>query len=144
MTKGTPVAVYWDSSSILSALFKDSHSKEAMSWYRKNGIHLISTLSHNEVCAVISRIKSEKRLSDILTDVAFKALKTGPWRNLNIGPEWEKLEALSLKWLLSGAHLWHLATAITLKKQIPELTLLTFDDSLRTAAEGEGLLALFS
>ena len=141
MTKMAPVAVYWDSSSILSALFKDSHSKEAMNWFRKNGVHLISTLSHNEVCAVISRIKREKLLADILTDVAFKALKTGPWRYLNIGPEWEKLKALSLKWSLSGTHLWHLATAITLKKQIPELTLLTFDSRLRIAAEGEGLLA---
>jgi hypothetical protein len=130
MTKRAPVAVYWDSSSILSVLFKDSHR-----------IHLISTLSHTEVCGVISRIKREKLLADILIDVAFKAIKTGPWRYLNIGPEWEKLKALSLKWSLSGTHLWHLATAITLKKQIPELMLLTFDSRLRIAAEGEGLLA---
>ncbi len=141
MTKRVPVAVYWDSSSILSVLFKDSHSKEALSWFRKNGVHLISTLSHTEVCGVISRIKKEKLLADILIDVAFKALKTGPWRYLNIGPEWERLKELSLKLSLGGAHLWHLATAITLKKQIPELTLLTFDDGLRTAAEAEGLLA---
>jgi hypothetical protein len=90
---------------------------------------------------VISRIKREKLLADILIDVAFKALKTGPWRYLNIGPEWEKFKALSLKWSLSGTHLWHLATAITLQKQIPELTLLTFDSSLRIATKGEGLLA---
>jgi len=141
MTKIAPVAVYWDSSSILSVLFKDTHSKEALTWFRKNGAHLISTLGYSEVCAVISRIKREKLLADILIDVAFKALKTGPWRYLNIWPEWEKLRALSHKWSLRGTHLWHLATAITLQDQIPELTLLTFDSRLGIAAKGEGLLA---
>jgi len=141
MTKRVPVAVYWDSSSILSVLFKDTYSKEALDWFRKNGVHLTSTLGYTEVCGVISRIKREKLLADILIDVAFKALKTGPWRYLNIGPEWEKLRALSIKWSLSGTQLWHLATAITLQKQIPELTLLTFDSSLGIAAKGEGLLA---
>jgi len=141
MTKIAPVAVYWDSSSILSVLFKDTHSKEALTWFRKNGVHLISTLGYSEVCAVISRIKREKLLADILIDVAFKALKTGPWRYLNIWPEWEKLRALSHKWSLRGTHLWHLATAITLQNQIPELTLLTFDSRLGIAAKGEGLLA---
>jgi len=141
MTQRAPVAVYWDSSSILSVLFKDTHSKEALTWFRKNGVHLISTLGYTEVCAVISRIEREKLLADILIDIAFKALKTGQWRYLNMWPEWEKLKALSQKWSLRGAHLWHLATAITLQNQIPELTLLTFDNRLGIAAKGEGLLA---
>jgi len=141
MTKKVPVAVYWDSSSILSVLFKDPHSKEALNWFRKNGVHLISTLSYTEVCAVISRIKREKLLADILIDVAFKALKTGPWRYLNIWPEWNKIIALSQKWSLKGTHLWHLASAQTLQKQIPELALLTFDSRLGIAVKGEGLMA---
>ena len=141
MTPRVPVAVYWDSSSILSVLFKDTHSKEALNWFKKNGVHLISTLGYTEVCAVISRIKREKIIADILIDVAFKALKTGPWRYLNIWPEWEKLRGLSQKWSLKGTHLWHLATAKTLQNQIPELTLLTFDSRLEIAAKGEGLLA---
>jgi predicted nucleic acid-binding protein len=141
MTKIVPVAVYWDSSSVLSVLFRDSHSKEAMTWFGKNGVHLISTLCYTEVCAVISRIKREKLVADILIDVAFKALKTGPWRHLNTWPEWEKLRALSQKWSLRGTHLWHLATAKALQNQIPELTILTFDSRLGIAAKGEGLLA---
>jgi predicted nucleic acid-binding protein len=141
MTKGAPVAVYWDSSSVLSVLFEDTHSKEALTWFKKNGVHLISTLSYTEVCTVISRLKREKFLADILVEVAFRALKTGPWRYLNIWPEWDKLRALSQKWSLRGTHLWHLATAMTLKNQISELTLLTFDSRLAAAAKGEGLLA---
>jgi hypothetical protein len=140
MTKMVPVAVYWDSSSVLSVLFKDTHSKEAMTWFVKNGVHLISTLGYTEVCAVISRIKREKLVADILLDVAFKSLKTGPWRYLNIWPEWEKLRALSQKWSLRGTHLWHLASAKALQNQIPELTILTFDSRLGIAAKGEGLL----
>jgi hypothetical protein len=141
MKKRAPVAVYWDSSSILSVLFSDTHSKEAMTWFRKNGVHLISTLGYTEVCAVISRIKREKLVADILIDVAFKALKTGPWRYLNIWPEWEKLRTLSQKWSLRGTHLWHLAAAKALQNQIPELTIFTFDSRLGIAAKGEGLLA---
>jgi predicted nucleic acid-binding protein len=141
MTKGAPVAVYWDSSSVLSILFEDTHSKEALTWFKKNGVHLISTLSYTEVCAVISRLKREEFLADILAEVAFRALKTGPWTYLNIWPEWDKLSALSQKWSLKGTQLWHLATAITLKNQISELTLLTFDTRLAAAAKGEGLLA---
>ena len=141
MKRELPVAVYWDSSSILPVLFKDSYSKEALNWSGKKGVHLVSTLGYTEVCAVISRIKREKLLADILIDVAYKALKSGPWRYLNIWPEWEKLKALSLKWSLRGPCLWHLATAKTLKKHIPELYLLTFDSTLRIAAEGEGLLS---
>jgi hypothetical protein len=90
---------------------------------------------------VISRIKREKLVADILIDVAFKALKTGPWRYLNIWPEWDKLGAFSKKWPLKSTHLWHLATAKTLQKHIPELTLLTFDSRLEIAVKGEGLMA---
>ncbi|MBE0461385.1 MAG: type II toxin-antitoxin system VapC family toxin [Candidatus Aminicenantes bacterium] len=137
MKKSTPLVIYWDSSSILSALFKDSHSKEALSWSQKEGVHLISTLSYAEVCAVISRIKRERLLADLLIDAAFEVLDTGPWRRLNVWPEWDMFKSLSVKWPLRGADLWHLATAKTLQKQIPELFLLTFDTKLERATKGE-------
>lgn len=140
MKRTFPVAVYWDSSSVLSALFKDSHSEEALSMSEKQGIHLLSTLGYAEVCGVMARINRERVIADVLIHVASEVLKTGPWRHLNIWPEWDKLKALSSKWPLRGENLWHLASALTLQKQLPELTLFTFDDSLRTAAEGEGLL----
>jgi len=79
--------IYWDSSSILSALFKDSNSKEAQEWSKKEGAHLLSALAYSEVCAVISRIKRERLLADVLIEAAFEALETGPWRHLNIWPE---------------------------------------------------------
>ena len=133
-------AIYWDSSSILSALFKDPHSEKALEWTKKKGVHLISTLAYAEVCAVISRIQRERLLADILINAAFEALESGPWRHLNIWPDWERLKDLSSKWPLRGADLWHLAAAKTLQTQLPELIIFTFDEKLKTAAEGEDLI----
>jgi predicted nucleic acid-binding protein len=140
MKKDTQSVVYWDSSAILSALFKDAQSEEAIEWSRKKGVHLISTLSYAEVCAVITRLKRERILADVLVNAAFEALEQGPWRHLNILPEWGEIKILSQKWSLRGADLWHLAVAKTLQNQLPELELLTFDKRLRTAAKKEHLL----
>jgi predicted nucleic acid-binding protein len=141
MKKTKPVAVYWDPTSVLSALFQDSNSEIALSMSKKEGVHLLSALCYAEVSAVLSRIKRRGSINEILIEVATEALKSGPWRHLNIWPEWSILTPLSIKRPLKAVNLWHLASAKTLQKQIPELTLLTFDEELRTAAEEEGLSA---
>ena len=131
--------VYWDSSGILSALFEDAHSKKVLVWLKKKGIHLISSLGYAEVCAVISRLKRDKKLSGVFSDAALDTLTAGPLRHLNIQPDRKWIVSLSAKWALRGADLWHLAVAKTLEEQIPELILLTLDNRMRTAAEGEEL-----
>ena len=141
MKQTKPVAVYWDPTCVLSAIFKDSNSEKALSMSKKEGAHFFSTLCYAEVHSVLTQIKKEKKLNEVLIDVAFDTLKTGPWRRLNIWPEWTTLIALSEKWPLKGSSLWHLASAKTLQKQLPELTLFTFDEELKNAAEGEGLLS---
>jgi predicted nucleic acid-binding protein len=140
MSREVQAVVYWDASAILSALFKDSRSEEALEWSQKKGVHLISTLSYAEVCAVITRLKKERVLADVLVDAAFEALEGGPWRRLYVCPEWQEVKALSRKRPLRGADLWHLAMGKTIQKQIPELILLTFDKRLETAAEKEHLI----
>jgi predicted nucleic acid-binding protein len=131
--------IYWDSSAILSALFKDTRSEEAIEWSQKKGVHLISTLAYAEVCAVIIRLKRERILADVLVNAAFEVLEQGPWRHLNILPEWDEIKILSQKWSLRGADLWNLAAAKTLQSQIPELELLTFDKRLMSAVKKEHL-----
>jgi hypothetical protein len=84
-------------------------------------------------------MREGKELKEVLIDVAFDTLSVGPWRRLNIWPEWNMLISFSQKWSLKGSTLWHLASAKTLQKQISELTLLTFDGELKAAAEREGL-----
>lgn len=140
MKKPVLVAVYWDSTSVLSALFKDSNSEKALSMSKKEGSHFFSALCYAEVCSMLTRIRKDKKLKEVQVDVALEILKTGPWRRLNIWPEWNTLIAFSEKWSLNGSRLWHLASVKTLQKQLPELSLFTFDEELRTAAEGEGLL----
>jgi hypothetical protein len=63
------------------------------------------------------------------------------WRQLNGLPDHGVVAALSRKWPLRGADLWHLALAVSLQEELPELRLVSFDDQLREAAAGEGLTA---
>ena len=139
MTNNSPVIVYWDASAVLSALFKDKHSEEAINWSLREGVHLISSLCCSEVYAVISRIKREGLLAEVLIKASYQSLEDGPWRRLLLIPQESKLKTLAQKWPLRGADLWHLATAKTLQERIPELTLLTFDSRLLVASMGEGL-----
>jgi len=133
------VVVYWDASAVLSALFKDKYSEEAINWSRREDVHLISSLSCAEVYAVISRIRREGLLAGVLINAAYESLEEGPWRRLYLMPDWNDFKVLSQKWPLRGADLWYLATAKMLQKRIPESYLLTFDNRLMTAAVGEGL-----
>ena len=139
MKEEIQTVIYWDASAILSALFQDSSSKKAIEWSRKPGVHLISTLSYAEVLAVIARLKKERLLANVLIQAALEALENGPWRHLNIYPEWEEIKILSQKRFLRGADLWHLAISKTLQKQLPELILLTFDKRLNKVASKEHL-----
>ncbi len=132
-------AIYWDASAVLSVLFKDSFTDDAQMWAQKKGFHFMSTLTYAETCAVIARMQRERILADILIKASFEALEEGPWRRLTILPEWIVARSLSAKWPLRGADLWHLSAAKSLQKELPELLLLTFDNRLQKAAQGEGL-----
>lgn len=132
-------AVYWDSSAILSTLFRDRHSDEASRRADGSGVHFLSTLAWAEVQAVIARVRRERALVRVLVDAAREVLEGGPWRRLNVSPDWKVVRDLSIKWPLRGADLWHLAVAKSLQTELPELILLSFDARLAAAAEGEGL-----
>ena len=90
-----------------------------------------------EVLTVLARIKREKLMTGILIDAAIETLNNGPWRRINLSPDWKVILTLSKKWPIRGADLWHLAIAKSIQKQIPELLLLTFDTRLQVAVEGE-------
>ena len=131
--------IYWDASAILSVIFKDKHSDLARNGAESEAIHFISSLAYAEVCAVISRMQREKRLADLLIEAGFDVLDRGPWRPITISPSWQITKALSVKWSLRGADLWHLAAAKSLQKEFPEVALITFDSKLEKAARGESL-----
>lgn len=139
MNDDKSLLIYWDASAILSTLFEDIHSEEAQHRSRQPGVHLLSSLAYAEVHAVIVRIKREGVLADILIDAALSSFEQGPWRRLNLQPEWSEVQSLADKWRLRGADLWHLATAHRLQAQLPELRLLTFDQRLQEAVIGENM-----
>jgi predicted nucleic acid-binding protein len=131
--------VYWDSSAVLSALFRDKRSEEATARIRGPAVHLLSSLAWAEVHAVVARLERERVLATVLVNAAREALEGGPWRRVNALPDWKLVQSLSSRWPLRGADLWHLAAAKSLQVDLPELTLFTFDARLVTAAQGEGL-----
>jgi len=133
------IVIYWDASAILSTLIKDAHSEDAQQWGNQQGVHLLSSVAYAEVLAVLSRMKRERMMADLLVEAALQTFESGPWRRLNSGPEWNLMAMLSKKWPLRGADLWHLSAAKSVCEQLPELKLLTFDTRLKAAAHGEGI-----
>ncbi len=131
--------IYWDSTALLSFLFKDGYSEQVVEKANQKGVHLLTTLTIAEVCTVISRIHREQLLSEMITDSLFKIMETGPWSKLNIVPDSRSLRELARKWPLKGSGLWHLATAKTLQREFPELMILTLDGELARASKGENL-----
>jgi predicted nucleic acid-binding protein len=131
--------IYWDSSALLSYLFKDHNSEQALKRARLKGVHLLTTLAIAEVYTVISRIQRDRLLPESTIQSLYEMLENGPWSKLNIVPDRRSLKELAIKWPLKGSGLWHLATAKTLHREFPELMLLTFDRELALASKGESI-----
>lgn len=131
--------IYWDSTALLSFLFKDRNSEQVMEKARQKGVHLLTTLTMAEVYTVISRIRRENYLSEILADSLYETLESGPWSKLNIVPDSSAMRDLARRWPLKGSGLWHLAAAKTLQREFPELMILTLDSELAKASRGERL-----
>jgi predicted nucleic acid-binding protein len=131
--------IYWDSSAVVSYLFPDDHSEDAAARSRASGLHLLLSLGWAEVQAVLVRIERQRALTSALLDAAREVLTAGPWRQVTVSPEWKRTQMLAARWPLRGSDLWHLSAAMTLKDELPELRLLSYDPRLAAAAEGEGL-----
>ena len=130
----SPGVVYWDTSAVLSVLFTDTHSETAHQWQRSPGLHLISSLAHAEACAVIGRLTRDSIVSVLQADQALAILERGVWRRITALPDWDVVRDLARETVLRGADLWHLGLSVTLRRDLPELRLLSFDDRLREAA----------
>ena len=139
MNKSAQV-IYWDASAILSALVEDDHTDQAQEWLKKRGAHVVSTLSYAEVLAVFERLRRSGVVSEKLVDRSLEGLERGPWQRLDLQPDWGDIRSLASQWSLRGADIWHLSTAMGLRREIGEMTLLTFDKRLRLAAQGAGLI----
>lgn len=131
--------IYWDTSAVLSVLFEDQHSSLAVEQLTESRIHVVSSLAWAEAHAVMGRLRREGVLSEPLLTAAQDILNHGPWRRISTVPEWNIVRVLASRRPLRGADLWHLAMAKTLQRDLPELSLLSYDVALCEAAIGEGL-----
>jgi len=138
------LVVYWDASAVLSLLFDDIHTENALSWWKRSRtVHLLSSLAFVETAAVIGRLERTGSLDAPLTETAYANLAAWGWRKTSIQPDSELAGTYARRWPLRGADLWHLACACTLLRQLPELRLLTFDKRLYEAAVGEEVAAIY-
>jgi len=138
MNKSAQV-IYWDASAILSALVEDDHTDQAQECLKERGAHVVSTLCYAEVLAVFERLRRSGVVSEKLVNRSLEGLERGPWQRLDLQPDWGDIRSLSSQWSLRGADLWHLSTAMGLRREIGEMTLFTFDKRLHQAAQGAGL-----
>lgn len=138
MTEQDGQVVYWDASAVLSVLIADVHSATATATARSPATHLLSTLAYAETFAVVARLERDG-LPSALADATRNLVIDGPWRRLALQPDWKSVEALASRWPVRGADLWHLATAETLRRELPELQMITFDARLGLASQGIGL-----
>jgi hypothetical protein len=123
----------------LSVLFADVHSPKAVATARSKGTHLLSTLGYAEALAVIARLERDGALPAVLADASKDVVVNGPWRRLYLQPDLKAIETLASRWPVRGADLWHLAAAETLRRELPELRMITFDARLGLASQGIGM-----
>ncbi len=131
-------AGYWDASALLSVLVRDKHSPAASRQLRAKGVHLVSSLALAETSAVLARLARLGEISASRAQLAARSLLAEPWSALEVQPEREVVLELARRQPLRGADLWHLAAALTLRVELPELRFLSFDKELSRAAEQEG------
>lgn len=136
--------IYWDSTALLSYLFKNRYSDRVTEQAQEKGVHLLTTLTIAEVYTVISRIRRDRLLPDEIIESLFELLEAGPWSRLNIVPDSTAMKELARRWPLRGSGLWHLAAAKTLQREFPELMVITLDRELAEALKGERLKLCFA
>ncbi|MBI4367749.1 MAG: type II toxin-antitoxin system VapC family toxin [Deltaproteobacteria bacterium] len=133
-----PADIYWDASAVLSLLIADVHTPRARAALSPRHAHYLSTLAIAEVVAVLAREGSaEARLR---RQMFWRDVTEGFWYQYHIAPPVSCLAELSDRHRLRGADLWHLASALTLRDELPGLRLLTFDLQLARAAAREDIL----
>lgn len=131
--------LYWDSSAVISLLVPDRHTQSARIHASTEDEHLLSSLAHAEVCAVISRLERSGVIDPKHAASAKDRFDRGSWTFARIVPSRRLVQRLASRWALRGADLWHLGAALTLQAQKPNVEILSFDQSLIEAARGENI-----
>lgn len=131
----TENVLYWDASAVISTLVRDVHSDNALAMFETAATHLISTLAHAEICAVIARLFHSGSADKIIVQGILNDYNNGPWQEVMAQPDLVDMEALAMRVSLRGADLWHIACVSTLRRDLPELSLITYDIKMCATAD---------
>lgn len=132
------IVLYWDTSAILPLLIEDIHTTKSIAATQQTRINFVSSLGVAEILGILSRIPSDQgsiKREEFLTD-----LQKSYWNLISEQPEITNLYSLSKNYKLRGADLWHLGVLIGLKRELPEIQMITFDQELGLAATKENIL----
>lgn len=140
MAEEKQAPLYWDTSAVLPLLVFDSHTARAEKLLLRPVRHLLSSLAHVEAAAVLGRLAARREVPVGRARTAIRSLLGAPWTGLEIQPDRRLAADLAMRAPLRGADLWHLALALTLQAELPELRFLTFDERLAGSARSEGVL----
>ena len=58
------------------------------------------------------------------------------------GLSFKIIQKMSSRHVLKGADLWHLATLKTIKRELPEIKIITFDSKLSAASKKENIVVM--
>ncbi len=135
--------IYWDASAILPLVLRNMHTEKARFCYRKNAVHLVSTLGVAEVCAVLSDAVRKGILTEERSADARRIVLAEPFQRILHNPDWDDICILAELHNLRGADLWHLALVRGLKmRYFPQARMLTYDSRLKSAAMYSDLAVL--
>lgn len=130
--------VYWDGPAVASTLVRGPDSERALAVLREPAVHLVSTLAWMQAVAEAARLVRDGALTREQTRAVTDALERGPWRLTYACPRRAALESV-LAGPYDAATRWHLATARTLRRQLPELRLFALEGPVRALADLHGL-----
>ena len=126
--------VYWDGAAVTAALLRRPDSERALAVLREPVVHLVPTLAWVEALAEAARLVRDGALTREQRNAVTHALERGPWRLTYACPRRSVLEDV-VAGPYDAATRWHLATAQTLSRRLPELRVLALDAPLRALAE---------
>jgi predicted nucleic acid-binding protein len=132
--------IYWDTSALLKAYAaREAHHARALNLRDSVVRHVSSALLRTElVGAVCSRLFGSRRVMKAMVDEALEDLKD--WTLLAVDPHLEPAEALCERHGLRGADAIHLASALTLRREVTrKFRFASADRRQLSAARAEGL-----
>ncbi len=124
--------LFWDSSAVLPLIFKEPHSELALAAWQDGSEHLAWDWMEVETHAAVVRRKFE------LNHLQAWRLRLERFSLFGLPPDaYRKIMACNQRWALRSADAGHVFVLGELRKELPEMRLVTFDIEMIDLARRE-------